>query len=503
MARRIEVELTSCRPDGSWTWRAAGARQPKGEVDGSLVPSQSAVGDVLRVDADFTIDGITITGVVPPKGPRPEPERLELIGPPRREEGVTTTLVSRGSGERRGRREGSDRRDRRDGRDRGDRGEKGDRGARRARPGDGDRGARQAGRGDKAGRGRTGPKGQRDRRAPERPPEDTRPRAKRLKPGRAHRNAAVRSLPEEMRPLADLVVRGGIPNVRQAIERQNELARADDKPLVNEGPLVALAERLLPPLRTAEWRDRADAALASATEIDLRDLRSVVVASDVAARDEETRDIATRLREALTRRVEQEHQAWLDELASTLTEGRVVRALRLSSRPPKAGSPLPPDLSARLAAGAAANLTAETGPDRFATVLDAVALSPVRTQVVPEGIPAKPSDELLVAVRKLAPRLPQVAALFGIETAPSPPSGRPRRRSSPPPARPPAAAPDPAAPDPGDARGATDDATTRASSEPTEPTPDAGPAVSEVTAEVASAEGRPAHDGPIASAAPS
>ena len=92
-----------------------------------------------------------------------------------------------------------------------------------------------------------------------------------------------------------------------------------------------------------------------------------------------------------------------------------MRALRLSSRPPKAGSPLPAELAARLTEATTAALTSDTGPDRFATVLDALAFSPVRTQVVPTGIPAEPGDALLAAVRKLASRVPQIAALFGIE----------------------------------------------------------------------------------------
>ena len=74
----------------------------------------------------------------------------------------------------------------------------------------------------------------------------------------------------------------------------------------------------------------------------------------------------------------------------------------MSSRPPKAGAPLPAELSAKLTEAAAASLTAETGQDRFATVLDALAFSPVRTQVVPAGIPAEPSTELLAAVKKVA-----------------------------------------------------------------------------------------------------
>ncbi|CAB4339720.1 unannotated protein [freshwater metagenome] len=53
-------------------------------------------------------------------------------------------------------------------------------------------------------------------------------------------------------------------------------------------------------------------------------------------------------------------------------------------------------------------------------MLDALAFSPVRTQVTPVGIPAEPSPELISAVKKVAARLPQIASLFGIEaSAPS------------------------------------------------------------------------------------
>ena len=63
MPRRIEVELTSRRDDGTWTWRAAGARQPKGELEGRLLPSGAKVGDVVRAEADFDVEGITVTGM--------------------------------------------------------------------------------------------------------------------------------------------------------------------------------------------------------------------------------------------------------------------------------------------------------------------------------------------------------------------------------------------------------------------------------------------------------
>ncbi len=118
MSRRIEVELTSTKPDGTWTWRAAGARQPKGELDAALLYEGAKVGDVVKVDADFDIEGIQVISVQPPKGKRsPKPELLEIIGPARKEELVTTTLAPRGKGERRPRE---------------DRGDRGDRGPRRA-----------------------------------------------------------------------------------------------------------------------------------------------------------------------------------------------------------------------------------------------------------------------------------------------------------------------------------------------------------------------------------
>ena len=234
------------------------------------------------------------------------------------------------------------------------------------------------------------------------------------------------SLPEEQKPIAEQVLKGGIPAVRQAVEKQNESNKAEGKPEIGAEPLVALAEQIMPALRTAEWRDKAEAALAEMAELDLRDLRSVVVAADVAAHDEETRELAEKLRTGLAERVDAEHVAWLAEIDETLTSGRVVRALRVSSRPPKAGTPFPPELATRLTEETAKSLTADTGSDRYATVLDALAYSPVRGQVVPEGIPAEPSDELLAALKKLASRLPKIAALFGIEAPAAPAKGRGR-----------------------------------------------------------------------------
>ena len=414
MPRRIEVELTSQRDDGSWTWRAAGARQPKGTLDGSLLFDGAKVGDVVRADAEFDVDGIDIVGVQAPRqDERREPERIELLpSTPSDDQLVTTKLAPKGRGDRR-RDDGGERRKPRGRRREGDEGGDRPRRERRPRPEGGDRKER--------------PRGER-RSRPAPPPVPEKPKPKRLRPLRHHRNAVLEELPETERPIAEQVLRGGVPAVRQAIDKQNEQAKEQGQPTVKAEPLVAIAERLLPKLRTAEWRDRADAALKNLDELDLRDLRSVVVAADSAARDDETRELAAQLREGLGRRVEEEHRAWLAELDETITAGRTVRALRLSSRPPKAGAPLPPELAARLTEAANAAFGPEVTQERWATVLDAVAYSPVRQHVVPEAYPESPSDELMTAVRKLAGRVPEIAKHFGVEATES---GRRRARPKP------------------------------------------------------------------------
>ena len=393
MPRRIDVELTSQRDDGTWTWRAAGALKPRGVLDGGLLFAGAKVGDVVRAEADIDVDGITVVSVLPPKEARREPERLELIVPERTDEQfVTASLATRSRDDRGPRRDRGERGDRGDRRDKRDRPEGKERTDRRERRPAGDRPPRERRPDEPAGERPARPPRERPAR-PARPPrerpEDTRPKPKRLRAGRTHRKAVLEGLPPEQRPIAEQVLLGGIPAVRQAVEKQNEALRGEGKPEVKAEPLVGIAEQLLPRLRTAEWRDRADAALADLAELDLRDLRSVVVAADAAARDDETRALAAQLREGLARRVEEEHNTWLNDLSGALKDGRVVRALRLSSRPPKAGSILPAELTAGLADAAGAALTADIASDRWTTVLDAIAYSPVRRAVTPSGYPGK------------------------------------------------------------------------------------------------------------------
>ena len=181
-----------------------------------------------------------------------------------------------------------------------------------------------------------------------------------------------------------------------------------------EASVMKMAEELLPTLRVAEWRDRAEAAKAQAAELDLRDLRSVVAASGdpMVARDETTRALADELKQLLAAKQEQELQFWYGDIDAALAVGRVIRALRLSSQPPKAGVPFPTDIAQRLADSTNASLTPMDAPDRWSAMLEAAAFSPVRTLVRPARKPDVVTDELIATVTRLAPALPHIAELF-------------------------------------------------------------------------------------------
>ena len=252
-----------------------------------------------------------------------------------------------------------------------------------------------------------------------------------MRPGRAHRAAVLDTLPVEHRPIAEQVIRGGVPAVREAIAEQNAQAKKEGRAEIPSEQLIALAEDLLPQLRAAEWMDRAEAALADLEELDLRDLRSVIVAADGVARDPEALALKDQIQAGLTRRIEEEQALWIADITANLDGGRFVRALRLSSRPPKAGAPLPVELSSRLVTAVSEGLTPTVNQDLWAAALDALAFSPVRNQVTPAGRPEEPSPALLDAVRRVGDRLPKIVLLFGLDPAEIAAAAKKRGRTGP------------------------------------------------------------------------
>ena len=405
MSKRIDIELTSNRGDGTWTWRAAGAKTPKGTLNGAILDAGAKTGDTLKVEAEFDLDGVEILSLVKTKEKSVRGNILEILGSEKEFQPVTQKLADK-SKDRKPKRDG-DRKPRRDG---------------DKRP------PREGAEGEKSG----------DRR-PRRPsftapPElPKRPAAKRLKPKRVHRAAVLDTLPVEQRGVAERALTGGIKAVRDAVKEQNEQLKKEGKPLVPAEGLISMAQELLPKLRVAEWLDKAEAAKADIELLDLRDLRQVVVGADdpMVVRDETTRALATELKAALKTRQEFEQTRWLEDIKSALAVSRVIRALKISSEPPKAGQPFPADLGAQLAAAASASLSSETAPDRFCAVLEAIAFSPVRGQVKLAAVPPTPNEAMLSTVKRVAPLVPQIASMFGITVTPGANSPRPLRPTRP------------------------------------------------------------------------
>ena len=424
MSRRIEIELTSLRSDGTWTWRAAGAREPKGILQPSVLPQESKTGDVLKVEADFNIDGITILGVVQGRIKVDKVETITLKGNDKPFEAVTQQLA---------RKEKSDR---------GDRGDRRDRPARGDRPSrDGARDGARTGTGpDRRPRRDGAPSTATDKtRTPRRPhfeapPElPQRPRAKRLKPLNVNRKAVLSELPEEQRSIAELALQG-MQTVRQRIKDANLALAEQGKPIMPEQAVVQMAENLLPRLRVAEWLDRAQSAKRDLAELDLGDLRSVVsAASDpLIERSENCRELIAELRSGLTARAEQDYQNWLQDIEASLGVGRIVRALKLSGQPPKAGAIFPDELGRRLAVATSLSLVSDAPNERWIAVLEAVAFAPIRSLIIVTSKPEVLSVELTKTVQRLSALIPQIALALGVELIASSHTPKPLRAVRPP-----------------------------------------------------------------------
>ena len=135
--------------------------------------------------------------------------------------------------------------------------------------------------------------------------------------------------------MAEQLLRGGIPAVRQAIEEQNSAAKASGQPPVSSDALVAMAEELLPLVSLASWKDRATAAQAAGRSMRLRELRAVVAASRTVSLDEEARVLARALQESLNERVNHLREEWEKRIDGALDAGKVLDALQASARPPE------------------------------------------------------------------------------------------------------------------------------------------------------------------------
>jgi hypothetical protein len=435
MSRRIEIEITSLNGDTA-NWRAAGAKLPRGVLDASLVPGGPVVGKVYRADIEQYMEGMEVLAVMAPKTASPlDPrhERLELLPPSKAVPDVVVTYAPKGRGPRRdGERDGARRpssrpstrertsperatrperaagdRPRRDGaetRERPPRVERGDRGARATRPDGPARSSSRPRAGHHAGYTT--------------PPMTT-----------THRNALLATLSPEQLPVAEQLLRGGMPAVRSAVAEQNKNATAQGRPTVDPVTIDRIAEDLLGRTNLALWKDRAAGAIGAGREFRLRDLRAVVTSAKTVTLDDEARAQLKELQASLGARLEALRTQWNEKLEAAVTSKDVPEALRLVARPPDMTTRVSADMAARVIAVTSEALAADQDVARWQEIVGLAVETSIRRNVKPQGIP---DDEACHALAvKNAGAIPEFAKLLGIKVPPPPPLARPPRRTAP------------------------------------------------------------------------
>ncbi len=410
MSRRIDIEITSINGTSA-TWRAAGARQPKGTLDTSLLTEGFVVGSVYRAEVEQYMEGVDVLSVAPPKTASPvDPrnERIALIAPESKGPDVQVTYAPKGRGNRR-----DD--DRRSDRPRGDRpdrprGERPERGSSERKPREG------------AERSERGPRSGGDRRSP-------RPSGPVAAPvTTTHRNALLATLSPEQLPVAEQLLRGGMPAVRTAVAEQNKNATQQGRPTINPEVIDRIAEELLPKTNLAFWKDRAAGALGAGKELRLRDLRAVVTSAKTVSLDDEARGQLKELQTQLNARVDALRTEWTNKLDKALANGDVREMLRLASRTPDPSTRVSSENATKIAQAASDALTASAEPAVWTEIVALAVESPVRRLIKPAGIPADEACNALAV--KSAGSIPEFAKMLGMKVPPPPPPVRPTRRPS-------------------------------------------------------------------------
>ncbi|NNN02163.1 MAG: hypothetical protein HKL86_10065 [Acidimicrobiaceae bacterium] len=450
MSRRIEIEITSLSGEVA-TWRAAGAKLPKGVLNAALVPGGAVVGNVYRADVEQYMEGMEVLSVMAPKTASPlDPhhERIERIPSAKQGPDVVVTYAPKGRGgsRREGGRDGD--RDTRSPRREGGPGRRDGSASRPDRP---DRAERSAPRRDesvsssgaestspeRAKRPSARPTGGRERHGAPSAERGARPG----RPGRpersgppgqppmttTHRNALLATLSPEQLPVAEQLLRGGMPSVRTAVAEQNKNAVAQGRPTIDPATIERIAEDLLGKTNVALWKDRAAGAIGAGRELRLRDLRAVVTSAKTVSLDEEARAQLKELQVALTARLEHLRTQWNERLESAVASKNVTEALSLVARPPDMSTRVSADMAVKVVAVVSEVLTAEQDPTLWKQVVALAVETSIRRNIKPTGIPDDESCKA-VAIHN-AGAIPELAKLLGMRVPPPPPPTQAHRRT--------------------------------------------------------------------------
>ena len=436
MPRRIEIEITSLKGDVA-TWRAAGAKMPKGVLNVDLVPGGPVVGGVYRADIEQYMEGLEVVSVMPPKTASPldpRQERIELLPSTKPVPDVVVTYATKGRGPRRdGDRDGA-RGGRGTGRDGARREESRRPSSRPAR--DGAAPTDRPERSERPARPDRGERPEHTERS-ERPARGARPVGRGARPERparpagppvttTHRNALLATLSPEQLPVAEQLLRGGIPAVRAAVAEQNKNATAQGRPTVDPVTIDRIAEDLLGRTNLAMWKDRAAGGIAAGRELRLRDLRAVVTSAKTVSLDDEARTQLKELQVSLTARLEALRTQWVERLEAAVAAQNPVTALELVIRPPDMSTRISAEMATKVIALVSSSLTAEQDPARWREIVTLAVETSIRRNVKPVGIPEDPECHALAV--KNAGAIPELAKLLGMKVPPPPPIARPTRR---------------------------------------------------------------------------
>jgi len=413
MSRRIEIEITSINGEAA-TWRAAGAKLPKGSLATSLLPSGTKAGAEFRADVEQNMEGVEVLAVLPVKSSSTldlRGERITIVAKAPTGPDIQVTYASKGG---KGRRDGDGPRGRRDGDDaRPRRDDKGSRGPRTGSPaGDGTE------KGGRSARPRTN-----DRRGP-RPERPVGPPLLTV-----HRNAFLATLNPEQLPVAEQLLRGGLPAVRNAVAEQNKTATAQGRTTVNADAIDRIATDLLGKANLAMWKDRAAGAQSAGRDLRLRDLRPVVTSAKTVNLDDEARAMLKDLQAQLTAQIDVLSTEWLAKIATAIETKNALEALTLAARPPEFRMQVASESAAAIAALASESLNENVNPAEWIVLVQAAVASPMHRTIKPTGIPA--DEACRNEAIKVAGAIPELAKLLGMKVPPPPPRTITPRRPRP------------------------------------------------------------------------
>ncbi len=406
MAKYIDIEITARSDNESWNWRVVNAKQPRGMLSAHLLPAGAKVGDIFHAEMQSGLDGIDIVSVTIP----------ELPDKNKSSKDDTLVIGSRSSSFRKEReykeyKDNTGEHDSATGRDQKDKTSTSDK--RRSNQGSAKRNAprRQPTTGNRDGhKGDSEKMGNMGRRHD--------PIRRVL--GTKYRNTILAQLRPEQLPIAEELLRGGMPAVRKRIEEQNEDAKRNGAPPIASEPLIAMAEALLPGITLANWKDRASAARSVGSDVPLYELRSIVAATNNMELDEEASELASVLKAMLHERIEALRARWEEQMARKIDKGDVMEAIKLSSNPPDRSFKIPGELAVRLSEAAGNALSPDITEQEWMEIIEAVLQSPVRRNVKPLGLPANPTNELRAKLYKTAGLIPGISSLIGLSMPPPP-----------------------------------------------------------------------------------